>query len=54
MLKLEIPDLNVRFFLFFRYFPEFFSKYEKSYGPYFWYAIRKNTKIPKNTKKNNF
>jgi len=34
----------------FGYFPVFFSKYENSYGPYYWFAFRKNTKIPKNTK----
>jgi len=51
MLKLEILDLNVRVFFFFRYFPNFFSKYEKSYGSYFRYAFRKSTNIPEITKK---
>jgi len=38
MLEFEILDLSVRFF-------GFFSKFENSYGSYFWYAFRKNTKI---------
>ncbi len=46
MLKLEIKDLK----FFFRFFPEFFSKYENRYGPYLRYAFRKNTKILKNAK----
>jgi len=41
-------------FSLFSVFSWIFSKYEKSYGPYFRYAFLKNTKIPKIPKKKFF
>jgi len=44
--EIGIEKIFKNIFLFFRYFPNFFSKYEKSFGSYFQYAFRKSTKIP--------
>ncbi len=40
--------MNSKFWILW-YFFGIFSKYENSYGPYFWCAFRINTKFPKNT-----